>query len=344
MKESEYTMKKKIVALCLVVVLALTAVGGATLAYFTDSGKQENTFAIGNIKIKVDEWGYVWDPVAKSYVKGATDATSDGFKFSKLMPSYIISKEPAVFNTGANDAYVRVAVTVNNLQAINDAIDNFYEAKDYTAEQIQAIYDEVFAGWGINYTKTQYNSGEYTGTEAQTVRGWMNQNRTFETIYGAQTNKQHTFGGAELIGIDYATKVGEGDSAYERYSPLNLFQSDDEVANNTAWEESGNYSNGTFDSGDGRKTYYSKALADDSRVYVFYFKIPAGKDTGALFGGLNIPAYFNNAQMEMFNGLEIGVYADAIQTVGFKTATEAFNALETEHPIGWWNDTTSQSE
>lgn len=336
-------MKKKIISLCLVVVLALTAVGGATLAYFTDSGKQENTFAIGNIKIKVDEWGYVWDSAAKSYVNGATKASTGGFEFSKLMPSYIISKEPAVFNTGANDAYVRVAVTVNNLQAINDAIDNFYEAKGYSDEDIQTIYNNVFAGWGINYTKTQYNNGEYAGTEAQTVRGWMNQNRTFTNIITA--NKvQKTFGGATLIGIDYATKVGKGNSSYERYSPLNMFQSDDEVANNTAWEESGNYSNGTFNSGDGRKTYYSKALADDSRVYVFYFKIPAGKDTGALFGGLNIPAEFNNEQMKMFENLKIGVYADAIQTAGFNNASDAFAALEAEHPIGWWNESSSQSE
>ena len=54
-------MKKKITALCLVVALALVAIGGATMAYFTDHGQQENTFAIGNIDIKVDEEGNVKD-------------------------------------------------------------------------------------------------------------------------------------------------------------------------------------------------------------------------------------------------------------------------------------------
>lgn len=44
-------MKKKILALCLVVVLAITAVTGATLAYFTDTDEDTNVFAVGNIKI-----------------------------------------------------------------------------------------------------------------------------------------------------------------------------------------------------------------------------------------------------------------------------------------------------
>ena len=48
-------MKKKIVALCLVLALALTAIGGATLAYFTDTEQKTNTFTIGNIDIVIEE-------------------------------------------------------------------------------------------------------------------------------------------------------------------------------------------------------------------------------------------------------------------------------------------------
>ena len=46
---------KKILALCLVVVLAVTAVTGATLAYFTDKDAKTNTFTIGNIDIEIEE-------------------------------------------------------------------------------------------------------------------------------------------------------------------------------------------------------------------------------------------------------------------------------------------------
>ena len=40
-------MKKKILALCLVVALAVTAVVGGTLAYFTDTDEAENVFTTG---------------------------------------------------------------------------------------------------------------------------------------------------------------------------------------------------------------------------------------------------------------------------------------------------------
>ena len=48
-------MKKKIVALCLCVALAVIAIGGATLAYFTDRDNADNTFTVGNVKIDLIE-------------------------------------------------------------------------------------------------------------------------------------------------------------------------------------------------------------------------------------------------------------------------------------------------
>ena len=48
-------MKKKIVALCLCVALAVVAIGGATLAYFTDTDEETNTFTMGNVKIDLKE-------------------------------------------------------------------------------------------------------------------------------------------------------------------------------------------------------------------------------------------------------------------------------------------------
>ena len=48
-------MKKKILALCLVVVLAVTAVTGATLAYFTDTDAETNVFTTGKVDIDLVE-------------------------------------------------------------------------------------------------------------------------------------------------------------------------------------------------------------------------------------------------------------------------------------------------
>ena len=44
-------MKKKLLAMCLVVALAATAVIGGTLAYFTDTDTETNTFTAGGVKI-----------------------------------------------------------------------------------------------------------------------------------------------------------------------------------------------------------------------------------------------------------------------------------------------------
>lgn len=51
-------MKKKILTLCLVLALAATAVIGGTLAYFTDTDAETNTFTVGNVKIDLIESQY----------------------------------------------------------------------------------------------------------------------------------------------------------------------------------------------------------------------------------------------------------------------------------------------
>ena len=80
-------MSKKILALCLVVVLAVTAVTGATLAYFTDTDKETNTFTMGNVEI---------------------DLVEDYDQNSVLAPGLDINKDVWVENKGTEEAYVRV--------------------------------------------------------------------------------------------------------------------------------------------------------------------------------------------------------------------------------------------
>lgn len=361
-------MKKKIIAIAMIAALGLTAIGGATMAYFTDNDQKSNNFTIGNIDIELEEDCYVWDnsgtdyPLG-SYVRDACTENADGsgYTFSNLMPSYIISKRAYVENTSdRNSAYVRVAVVVNNLEEINDAIDETYECKQgdhstckktatgacYTADDIQKIYDNVFCGWGVQYDKVNPHTTDRNGdtNEAETVRGWMVDHLDQD--------------GAKVYAIDMAAQLADSGGSYQRYSPTNYFQSADEKANNKIWADSNRYSNGTFDAGSGKKSYYDGALSDNSRVFVFYLKLDPGKKFD-LFdknnireGGLNVPADFNEEQMEMFQNLNISIYADAIQTVGFKGTTDstgtfvedwqqAFDYLEAEHPLGWWNSTTT---
>lgn len=293
-------MKKKIVALALVFAMAAIAIVGGTLAYLTSQDQVVNTFTVGNVKIDLYEY---------------TDYDGDGelnldkkfqeyLSYSDIMPGDALPKVPYVENTGNNTAYVRVAVVMNHVSAINDAIDTVYEDKGCTADEIQAVYDKVFAGWGINY-------GKRTGDSR---RMWMD-SRTGE-------------GSKVLCNIDtYAQLPSDAYVYYGMYDINNQFQSETEQWRTEVQPDG-------FIYGDDEVSYYS-CIENDERIYVFYLKLESG-ERYKLFDGLNVPADFNADQLAMFDGLKIAIYADAIQADGFETYTDAFNALQTANPLGWW--------
>lgn len=298
--------KRKIVTLALVAVIALTSIAGATMAYFTDlHGHQvENVFTIGNgIKI---------DLVEEVGIDNAVETSREGYDYENVQPTNKLVKVPTITNTGSNAAYVRVAVVMNNLMAINDAIDGVYEDKDYTDEQIQEVYDYIFDGWGINYGKRT----------AESRRMWMDSRVGEDSPVLCNID---TFGLLDDSSYDY----------YGMYDIENQFMS--QVEKDRLDPDSGLYTPEGFIYGEDERSYYSAAVNKDERVYVFYLKLEVGESYD-LFNGLNVPADFNNEQMEMFNDLHIDVYADAIQVAGFDSYVDAFTQLEAEHAIGWWNE------
>ena len=91
--------KKKIVSLCLAAVLVVMAIAGATVAYFTDTDNETNTFTVGNVKIDLVEQqkgenGLEVFAQNKTLVPGKSN---DGNAVSKIA---------TVKNTGKNDAWV----------------------------------------------------------------------------------------------------------------------------------------------------------------------------------------------------------------------------------------------
>lgn len=95
-------MKKKIIALCLVVALAATAIVGGTLAYFTDTtDKMVNTFTVGNVDIDLEE--PAWKP-------GDTHT---------LMPGTSYQKDPTItVSEKSQDAYVFLEMTFNKYNSL----------------------------------------------------------------------------------------------------------------------------------------------------------------------------------------------------------------------------------
>lgn len=98
-------MKKKIVALCLCVALAVVAIGGATLAYFTDSDKADNVFTTGKVDISLKE-----NFEQNSKLLPATGSAKAGTLQNG------VKKEVAVkVETGSEDTYVRVHIAIPNI-------------------------------------------------------------------------------------------------------------------------------------------------------------------------------------------------------------------------------------
>ena len=94
-------MKKKIISLCLVAALAVVAIAGASLAYFTDKDAKTNTFTLGNVDIELNEENWAAPTAA--------------------VPDVEYAKDPVVTNNGENDAWIRVDVTLSDAAAFTAA-------------------------------------------------------------------------------------------------------------------------------------------------------------------------------------------------------------------------------
>lgn len=106
-------MKKKIVSVCLVACLALVAIAGASLAFFTDTDKNTNVITMGDVDISLDEAPVTYNEQAYTYT---ADDQADRVKennYDNVYPGAVLPKDPTVHNDGSMDAYVRVKITVD---------------------------------------------------------------------------------------------------------------------------------------------------------------------------------------------------------------------------------------
>lgn len=133
--------KKKILALALVAVIAVTAIAGASLAYFTDTKTAENTFTMGNVKIVLDETD-ITNPEGDRVTRNAYD----------VYPGAVVTKDPIVHNTGKNGAYIRATVNVNNWMNLCAA---YYPDFEYHFPQegyrdsLKLLVGELGEGWSV---------------------------------------------------------------------------------------------------------------------------------------------------------------------------------------------------
>ena len=120
--------KKKIVSLCLAAVLVVMAIAGATVAYFTDTDNETNTFAVGNVKIDLIEQQrgenslVPFEQNKKLYpIVGSAQGEKDGYG----MPTAknYVDKIVTVQNTSTEKAYIRAYFAIPS--ALDDGYDTF---------------------------------------------------------------------------------------------------------------------------------------------------------------------------------------------------------------------------
>lgn len=305
-------MKKsnKIIALCLSFVLLFAAVGG-TIAWLTDKDSKENVFSVGKVDIKLTEEVAVKDAQGNDVTESKVTTTENGSTFTNLLPGNVITKKPTIKNLGNSDAYVRVVVEVENkgnlVTIMDQAIDQVFENdSNKNTEEYNNFYNTIFNGWNISYLKT-----EATG------------NRMRFVMKQRQDDK--------VLAIDSIRVMADANPATWQFATNNTFKSESETRNS--------YDGiGYFPSDYNITSYYDDIMtAGDSKlIYVFYLKLQS-QDTYTLFNGFNVPESFDAQSLAFFDGLEVNVYADAIQTEGFASWTDAINALNEQHPLSWIN-------
>ena len=103
--------------MCAVLLAAVSIFG--TLAYLTDKDTATNTFTVGSVGLKLDE--------AKVNTDGSLSIHDVRVKENEyhLIPGHTYYKDPTVtVDAGSEDAYVRMIVTVGNIDELKRALPN----------------------------------------------------------------------------------------------------------------------------------------------------------------------------------------------------------------------------
>lgn len=111
-------MKKKIFAIVLCICMLAIAIVSGTMAYFTDTHEQTNTFTAGKVGIYLDETEIAVDGngaplIGEDGNLTITGERTDASQTYKLFPGMIVPKDPTItLDADSEDAYVAAIITV----------------------------------------------------------------------------------------------------------------------------------------------------------------------------------------------------------------------------------------
>ena len=190
-------MKKKIAALCLVAVLAVTAVVGGTLAYFTDTDSEDNTFTVGGVTIdlieqQVNEDGTELEEFEQDQVLMPIVGSAQGEKddFGQPVAANYVDKIVTIKNTGKSDAFVRAYF------AIPSALDDGYETFNAGLNVLHFNFgnEEGVSTQGVQWTWTHGSKWNYFETTIDDVSYNVYYADYYEALPAGDTTEQFVSG------------------------------------------------------------------------------------------------------------------------------------------------------
>ena len=134
-------MKKKVLTIALAVAVVAILLTGASLAYFTGTDTETNTFTVGNVKIDLIE--------QQKGANGLENFEDDKVLVPGTSDVNAVSKIVTVKNTGENDAWVWVDLKIPAYLVSNEYPTN---------ESKNALHWNSYGCFNV-----EYNSGNYWG-------------------------------------------------------------------------------------------------------------------------------------------------------------------------------------
>lgn len=291
-------MKKKIISLCLVIALALTAVGGATLAYFTDKDEVQNTFTVGKVDITLDEAKVDDDGKALTGEK-AERVDKNEYKPS-MVPGHVFDKDPTIHvEAGSENSYIFLDVTLNSYKSLFWVMAADASADSEDLENF-SIFDEN------NALKTEFKNSEgvFSTTKFLTYMATPANKDVFQAMIGKWiTGIKHS--DWELCDI-IPSEDGQ-------YLTLRLAYQGDKVTTANSDNEN-NYMN----------TVCTKDATKRTDIpFMKTFGMPASVTQDTISDGTTVGGMQNQFQ----GPLHLNFTAYAIQADGLPTLAEAYQAM-----------------
>ena len=180
-------MKKKITAIFLCVALLATAIVGASLAYFTDTDNETNTFTVGNVKIDLIEKERDGNGGTQDFTQNKKlypiVGSAQGEKDALGMPTAknYVDKMVTIKNTGSEKAYIRAYFAIPS--ALDDGYDTFNAGMNVLHFNFgnKVVDGTVTSTEGAEWIWTHGNKWNYY----ETVIGGINYNVYFADYYQA---------------------------------------------------------------------------------------------------------------------------------------------------------------